>query len=73
MGDYNPLNLLAGKTRHFNSRLLLAREPPFPAQKVGFFRVKKGGFELKSPFPSSIQKTKKQKMNRTMKERQNAE
>jgi hypothetical protein len=32
MCDYNPLNKLAGKTRHFNSRLLLAREPPFPAQ-----------------------------------------
>ena len=30
--DFNPLNLLARIRRHFNSRLLLAREPPFPAQ-----------------------------------------
>jgi hypothetical protein len=32
MRDFIPLNLLAKKRRHFNSRLLLAREPPFPAQ-----------------------------------------
>jgi hypothetical protein len=32
MRDFNTLNLLAGKTRHFNSWLLLAREQPFPAQ-----------------------------------------
>ncbi len=30
MHDYNLLNLLTGKTRNFNSRLLLAREPPLP-------------------------------------------
>jgi hypothetical protein len=32
MCDFNPLNLHARKRRHFNSQLLLAREPPFPAQ-----------------------------------------
>jgi hypothetical protein len=32
MFDFNPLNLLAKNRRHFNSRLLLAREPPFPAK-----------------------------------------
>ncbi len=32
MCDFNPLNLLARNRRHFNSRYLLAREPPFPAQ-----------------------------------------